>query len=573
MELLFKAASLGYDLSYGAIADVYHKNSDYRNIDLAIYYFNKATTVNIAYKIYLALCYFSGDEYGFPKDVALSYKLMKECAISGNAHAQYYMISYLTTNQFGMKNVEESLKWCKLSAEQGNLDAKIALPQFTYLSKLEGNNLKTKKDFKELEQLNDEGFDTQVLSISAHIDMIQQLQNAKTLRKLKEKSWHYESIISENILYKDIYGKCLGEVYYLIGAIYEEKAIEDEGYFKTAFEYYIKANDYLYESAHIKLATFYDEGKGVSQNFNKAIYHYQKSIEFGIDEGFCYYHLGNLFYWGNGVESDYYLANKYYEKSKEFGFNCQFMLEITKENVVPSVTNMAEYAKYIVSLKLSPDRIYKQIQSDLINDFGDCWDKLQENAQVSLVTSVNTFISLYIQGEEVYKKCDFSVVIMPMAKALEVTLAKYFFSDLICYIEDNHVKPSDFSSNQCFIKYKNGEHSFANANHTHLFSLGALPFIVEAFKFKKNDISKIFMNENIMNYFESIFNSSFGSGGNKKLEIQNYLVNLSQDVYTIKNYRNPAAHASIMNYKDAEICGDYLIKVRKLIFDFLSRLK
>ena len=41
----------------------------------------------------------------------------------------------------------------------------------------------------------------------------------------------------------------------------------------------------------------------------------------------------------------------------------------------------------------------------------------------------------------------------------------------------------------------------------------------------------------------------------------------------IKDVRNPAAHSQTMSCEQAELCGDYLIKVRKLICNILEKIK
>ena len=53
-----------------------------------------------------------------------------------------------------------------------------------------------------------------------------------------------------------------------------------------------------------------------------------------------------------------------------------------------------------------------------------------------------------------------------------------------------------------------------------------------------------------------------------------YLFYLSDTVGTLaERFRNPAAHDVVMSRNHAEICGNYLIKVQKLIGKFLEKLK
>ena len=38
-------------------------------------------------------------------------------------------------------------------------------------------------------------------------------------------------------------------------------------------------------------------------------------------------------------------------------------------------------------------------------------------------------------------------------------------------------------------------------------------------------------------------------------------------------YRNPAAYADVMSIEKAELCGDYLIKERRVLYNFLDKIK
>ena len=84
----------------------------------------------------------------------------------------------------------------------------------------------------------------------------------------------------------------------------------------------------------------------------------------------------------------------------------------------------------------------------------------------------------------------------------------------------------------------------------------------------KERLVNIWRNKRINYFSKEAFNPE-----NRQKEIVNYLVDLASDVKTIMDYRNPAAHGTTMTIKHAEVCGDYLIKVRKLIDSFLSKIK
>lgn len=75
-------------------------------------------------------------------------------------------------------------------------------------------------------------------------------------------------------------------------------------------------------------------------------------------------------------------------------------------------------------------------------------------------------------------------------------------------------------------------------------------------------------------YLDSIFNSDSFASSNRQTAIVDYIVSLSQEVKTISDsLRNPAAHTSPMKCGRAEVCGNYIIKVQRLLFEFLAKLK
>jgi hypothetical protein len=77
----------------------------------------------------------------------------------------------------------------------------------------------------------------------------------------------------------------------------------------------------------------------------------------------------------------------------------------------------------------------------------------------------------------------------------------------------------------------------------------------------------------MVEFADELFKEDAFSLANREKEIVNYLVDLAADVRDIKKIRNPAAHSDTMTCAQAEVCGDYLIKVRKLICNILSKIK
>ncbi len=63
----------------------------------------------------------------------------------------------------------------------------------------------------------------------------------------------------------------------------------------------------------VYLGTYYEEGNGVRQDYEKALYWYRKSANQNNSEGQL--QLGILYYDGNGVRQDYKKAIYWYQKS------------------------------------------------------------------------------------------------------------------------------------------------------------------------------------------------------------------------------------------------------------------
>ena len=56
-------------------------------------------------------------------------------------------------------------------------------------------------------------------------------------------------------------------------------------------------------------------------------------------------------------------------------------------------------------------------------------------------------------------------------------------------------------------------------------------------------------------------------------ELANFLMDLACDTKTIMDRRNPSAHGEFMSIDEAELCADYLIKVKKVIYNFMCKIK
>lgn len=74
---------------------------------------------------------------------------------------------------------------------------------------------------------------------------------------------------------------------------------------------------YSEESAFYNLGYCYAEGKGIYQDYQKALYYYKKAADLGNKS--AYNNLGCMYGSGKGVERDYYTARRYYQKVADLG--------------------------------------------------------------------------------------------------------------------------------------------------------------------------------------------------------------------------------------------------------------
>ena len=398
--------------------------------------------------------------------------------------------------------------------------------------------------------------------------------------------------------------------------------------YATAIHWYelaAKAGD---NYAKYELAKAYFHGKIAERNYDRAFEYFQalekdfQYIEAQVNDGApdiflkqdkkmfkeVLYYLGNCYHHGYGVKSDWQTAKKYYERAMSLGYKCEYAMEMLKIDLgeFRKVTEMENYAQSLANLKLSAEELRDRITQDLKSDFGDNWDCLKENAKIGLITGVLTYITFVSMGKDFFNRLDFSAVIVNFAKALEVELAEYFYKGYVMYLKKKGVSPAVFSEDACFLSVKKERgievaRGYQSEHDVKNFRLGGLKFIIddkfeltptlegaklwnptaggrsEAYRKHKNfkgEIGVRTIDKHMVDYANELFSAGAFDRANRKKEIVNYLVDLSNAVGEIAyQYRNPAAHGDVMQMQKASACGDYLIKVRKLIYGFMSKIK
>lgn len=77
------------------------------------------------------------------------------------------------------------------------------------------------------------------------------------------------------------------------------------------------ADDSNDANALYNLGWHYNEGKGISQDYQKALYYYRQAADLG-NKAACN-NLGSYYEYGNGGRVDKYKALKYYKKACDLG--------------------------------------------------------------------------------------------------------------------------------------------------------------------------------------------------------------------------------------------------------------
>lgn len=386
---------------------------------------------------------------------------------------------------------------------------------------------------------------------------------------------------------------------------------------QTALKWYLKADDQNSSAAQWRIGRIYLYGKGVPQDYSlakkwfdkansqedhpcahlflgymcrddlisnalpqDAIEHWLVASKHPHPIGEVAYNLGYAYYDGYGVERNFEKAKEYFEKAIEEGYLCSYALNVVKGELgeLDDGNKMREYADGLIKKHIHSTKLYQQISKDLQNDFGDTWNITCRETKKFLETGMFTYFSLYSLGPHIYGNMDFSASITPMFKALEKELGKYLYSGYIEFLKKKEVSPNTFPQKRSFIKrISSTELAYRDPYDLSEFTLGNLHLTVGMERIPQvaeNDTSKYMIDQQMFDYLNSIFKEDSFGEAKREREITDYIICLTQEVKSIADsLRNPAAHDQAMKIHKAEVCGNYIIKVQRILIDFLEKVK
>ena len=159
------------------------------------------------------------------------------------------------------------------------------------------------------------------------------------------------------------------------------------------------------------------------------------------------------------------------------------------------------------------------------------------------------------------------------------------YSCYIKYLKSKGVAPKEFNAKKPFVKkIAIDKYDYYSPDDVKKFTLGTLEEILGVERVMKIDISsnkneqketkyELKIDDNMASYLDCIFKKDAFSGGNREREILHYIISFYQDVQSIADsFRNPSAHTSMMKYHRAEVCGNHIIKVKKLLKHFVDKI-
>lgn len=491
-------------------------------------------------------------------------------AKGGNADAQFFLCCRHLSGAGVLKSLDSAIHWCALAAEQGHNEAKKSLDKLQYAKLCQNVNPAagySQDDIALLERVSEKDeVGARVLLNNARLTRARALSEKTNLSSLSEAISLYSALLQSEPTFEIIVNKELPILYYRTAMLYEN-VLQDVS---KALDYYIMADEKGYHRAKFNVAMLLYDSDSNIKDYSKAIYNFKKCTELGIEEGKSHYYLGNCFYWGLGVPVDFEIAKKHYISAYEYGFNCDYAIDTVSSELGERIgeSSMQKYAESIKKLNLSDEKLAIRINKDLISDFGSTWEKLSDNSRRSLATAMETYVHIYCKGPHKYGNYDFSGVVGGMCKALEIELAQYLYSGYIKYLKENNVSPNSFVGKRTFLKRISAT-EYAYDEKTSNFTLGAIYLTIgEGKKSGEN------LDNSMIDYLDLVFKNDAFESTNRRLEIANYILSLADKVHTIaEQYRNAAAHSEVIKCKRAEICGDHIIKVQKLLCKFVEKFK
>ena len=543
-----------------------------KDIKKAFDLFHMSAELGLSYAQFnLAHMYDHGD--GVEQNYNEAMKWYTLSANQGNQKAQFNLALMYKKGEGVEENYSEAVKWYIKAAEQNHSDAQLSLGFIYYEGKpsIAQNYSEAKKWFQASANLGEDPFALFMLGYM--------YEQGTGVEQNYEEAIKYYTLAYQNDYPFGM--TCIASLY--------EKGEGVEKDMSRAFSLYCKAAEKGDAFAQSQLGNLYEKGEGVKKAPELAVKWWKKAVDTDTNmASTAEYKLGYAYYDGLGAERDLKKSKYYFELAIENGYQCSYALEMVKRELGEEFKDnlMHEYAESIVKKHISNDKLYVRISRDLEKDFGAAWHTMDKESKNFLISGLSTYIIYYSMGAQIFGNLDFSQSIMEMCKALERELGKYLYSGYVEYLKKEKIDPKTFNPKRTFVKKVSAsEYDYYSSGDVKKFTLGNLedtlgierfmqPMIVDDVGIAKSNKYELKIDETMSSYLDCLFKSDAFSSENRKREIQHYIISLCQEVQSIADsFRNPSAHTNIMKYHRAEVCGNYIIKVKKLLRNFIDKIE
>jgi TPR repeat protein len=405
-----------------------------------------------------------------------------------------------------------------------------------------------------------------------------------------------------------------------IGIIYSKGGGNIKKNIPLAIKYLEKGSNAFgyFGYANLQLYRIYSDKDSKYFNIEKAINCLEKvpeDEEYSIGE--AKYLLGYTYHSSGLIKKNLFKAIEYYKQAYKHGYNCEYAIDLAKRELLSEKlfnegkakglsnkearlyarkeiekndTNNAfrEFVvKNLINQAQTKQEKLQAIKQELQTDFGEVWEYLGQEAQKALITGIYIYSAMLEVGVEYYHDFDFAPVINQFSKAYEIQLKKYFYTGFLQYLKRKKISVNEFvnpnevrqiSIVETYYKNKKrtkvGYRYFDEKNeNVNPFSLGSLKYIITFDPFSKNAYFNSEINKHVLSYIKEIFKEDIFEFANYDIDVKNYLLDLANDTKTIMDRRNPSAHGAFMSIDEAEVCANYLMKVKKVIYHFVSKIK
>lgn len=235
---------------------------------------------------------------------------------------------------------------------------------------------------------------------------------------------------------------------------------------------------------------------------------------------------------------------------------------------------------------------YEKAKKRLINEFYgiENWEKLQPNSRIFLITSRLVYEDLCNYEEE---PTSFSPACLPITKAFENEMKKYFFDVYMSYLEDSkNYKVKDLPEGLTHTIKKDKKIIKIVKKWRQKFTLGDINRVTgveidfsnkhkkykddEKIQFKKNGTNVIIHCDKTLKDFEifckdKLFKDYYRYRSLKQLEED--VIDLMIQINIVRDkYRNKVAHTDEISMVQAQECYDFIINTEKVLVQFIKRL-